>query len=149
MFKSILVPIDIAHPSSWRAALPQAIEFASASQGKLTAMTVIPDIRTLLMGVQLAFQLEKLVADARGALARIIADHATDGIAIETEVRTGSIGGEILRLAKERDADLILMASHRPEMLDYLIGPNAAHVAQHADCSVLVLRRYAVPRSKA
>jgi nucleotide-binding universal stress UspA family protein len=35
----------------------------------------------------------------------------------------------------------ILMASHRPEVKDYLIGPNAAHVAQHADCSVLVLRR--------
>jgi universal stress protein F len=34
------------------------------------------------------------------------------------------------------------MASHRPEMRDYLIGPNAAHVAQHASCSVLVLRRF-------
>lgn len=106
-------------------------------------MTVIPDLRTLLMGVQLAFQLEKLIVDARDALARIILDHAASGVAIETEVRTGSIGGEILRLAGERSADLIVMASHRPEMLDYLIGPNAAHVAQHAECSVLVLRRFA------
>lgn len=142
MFKSILVPIDIAHPSSWRFALPQAIELVTASQGALAVMTVIPDLRTLLIGVQLAFQLEKLVSDADNKLAQIIADHPVAGIAIEREVRVGSIGSQILDLAKRRSTDLIVMASHRPEMLDYLIGPNAAHVAQRAECSVLVLRRY-------
>ena len=32
------------------------------------------------------------------------------------------------------------MASHRPELRDYLIGPNAARVMRHADASVLVVR---------
>jgi len=45
-----------------------------------------------------------------------------------------------LTTAHEQRADLIVMASHRPELKDYLIGPNAAYVAQHAFCSVLVLR---------
>ena len=36
--------------------------------------------------------------------------------------------------------DLIVMASHRPELKDYLIGPNAARVVRHADCSVQVVR---------
>jgi nucleotide-binding universal stress UspA family protein len=61
------------------------------------------------------------------------------------EVRFGSIGHEILGAARERRADLIVMASHRPEMKDYFIGPNAAYVAQHAFCSVLVLRRPEIP----
>jgi nucleotide-binding universal stress UspA family protein len=58
------------------------------------------------------------------------------------KVSVGSIGGEIISVAKDRAVDLILMASHRPEMRDYLIGPDASYVAQHADCSVLVLRRF-------
>jgi hypothetical protein len=35
MFRSILVPIDIAHRSSWQFALPQAIELAAAGESRL------------------------------------------------------------------------------------------------------------------
>ena len=46
----------------------------------------------------------------------------------------------MINVAKEIKADLIVMASHRPELRDYLLGPNAARVVRHADCSVLVVR---------
>jgi nucleotide-binding universal stress UspA family protein len=55
-------------------------------------------------------------------------------------VRQGSIYSEILSVAREQQVDLIVMASHRPEMKDYLIGTNAARVVRHAACSVLVVR---------
>ncbi len=32
------------------------------------------------------------------------------------------------------------IGSHRPELKDYLLGPNAARVVRHANCSVLVVR---------
>ena len=93
-------------------------------------------------GVQLPFQLERLVADARNQLAAI-AYHCDFGdVPVEQEVRYGSIGHEILATARERNVDLIVMAYHRPEMIDYVIGPNAAHVTLHASCSVLVLRKF-------
>ncbi len=38
-------------------------------------------------------------------------------------------------------ADLIVMASHRPEMKDYLLGSNAGHIVLHAPCSVFVVRK--------
>ena len=140
MFKSILVPIDIAQRSSWEGALPQAIELARASSGKVTVITVVRDIKAMLEGVQFAFQVEIMMSRARDKLAEIVSGHRAAEVVIEEEVRFGGISREILAVAKERRADLILMASHRPEMKDYLIGPNASHVAQHADCSVLVLR---------
>lgn len=143
MFKSILVPIDLAQESSWRFAIPEAIELAKAGNGKLTAMTVVRDMKSIFEGVALPFQLERAVADARKELAVIAGNFRTDAMAIAQEVRFGSIGREILAAAKGHSCDLIVMASHRPEVLDYLIGPNAAHVAQHASCSVLVLRKYA------
>ena len=43
-------------------------------------------------------------------------------------------------MADETNADLIVMASHRPELKDFLLGPNAARVVRHANCSVLVVR---------
>lgn len=143
MFKSILVPIDVAQPSSWQFAIPEGLELAAAGQARLTVMTVVREMKAMFEGVYFPFQLEQMMANARRKLAEIVHEfHATEA-KIEQEVRFGSIGHQILATAKDRDADLIVMASHRPEMRDYLIGPNAAHVAQHAACSVLVLRRFA------
>jgi universal stress protein F len=142
MFKSILVPIDIAHRSSWQFALPQAIELAKAGGSTLTVMTVVRDLKAMLEGVHLGYQLEQMVAEAKGKLAAIVDPYRADGLPIREDVRLGSIAHEILAAAQSHGADLIVMASHRPEMRDYLIGPNAAHVAQHASCSVLVLRRF-------
>jgi nucleotide-binding universal stress UspA family protein len=46
----------------------------------------------------------------------------------------------VLKTAADIEADLIVMASHRPEMGDYLIGANASRVVRHAEVSVLVVR---------
>jgi len=48
-----------------------------------------------------------------------------------------------LRLAGQVGVDLIVMGSHRSNMEDYLLGPNAAHVVSHGNCSVLVVREWA------
>jgi nucleotide-binding universal stress UspA family protein len=143
MFKSVLVPIDIAHRSSWEFALPQAIELAQEGRGAVTVVTVVRDLRAMFEGTHFAFQVEQMMAKAREQLAAILSKYHGSGVPIEEEVRFGSISHEILDAAKDRGADLIVMASHRPEMKDYLIGQNAAHIAQHAECSVLVLRRFA------
>ena len=51
-----------------------------------------------------------------------------------------SIYAEILGIAEEAEADLIVVGSHRPAMKDYLLGTNAARVVRHACCSALVAR---------
>ena len=56
------------------------------------------------------------------------------------DVGHGTVYEEILHAAKRIDADLIVMAAHRPGQADYLLGPNAARVVRHAECSVLVVR---------
>ena len=55
-------------------------------------------------------------------------------------MRQGTIYSEILKVAEDCSADLIIMASHRPELKDYMLGPNASRVVRHANCSVLVVR---------
>jgi len=145
MFKTILVPIDLAHRSSWEHALPQAIELAAVSGGIVTVITVVRDLKAAFEGVQFPFQVELMISGARDKLVEIVSAYRASAVTLNEEVRFGSIGHEVLGAARDRRADLIVMASHRPEMKDYLIGPNAAYVAQHAFCSVLVLRAPAVP----
>ena len=61
-------------------------------------------------------------------------------VKVQHIVANGTIYDEILRVAREIKADLILLASHRPELKDYLIGPTAARVVRHFEGSVLVVR---------
>ena len=140
MFKAILVPIDIAQPGSWEHAIPQAIELAVVGNGVVTIATVVKDLRAAFAGVHFEFQAELLVSRTKDKLAQIVSRYRDRKVILNEQVRFGSVGREILEAAREQKTDLIVMASHRPELKDYLIGPNAAYVAQHAFCSVLVLR---------
>ena len=140
MFKTILVPIDILQPNSWEHAIPEAIELAAVSNGIVTVMTVVRDLKAAFEGLNFPFQSELMVSKARAQLGQIASEYRDRNVVLNEEVRFGSVGREILEAAREQKADLIVMASHRPELKDYLIGPNAAYVAQHAFCSIFVLR---------
>ncbi len=56
-------------------------------------------------------------------------------------VRQGGIYQEVLEEAKEMDADLIVMSSHRAGVRTYFLGSVAGHVVRYAACSVMVVRR--------
>ncbi len=58
----------------------------------------------------------------------------------EVVVRSGTPSMGILGTAKEKKADLIMIASHKPGFSDYFIGSTAARVVRHSPISVLVLR---------
>jgi len=139
MYKKILVPIDVAHESSWRKAIPVAVELASKFESELLITTVVPEMDAgLLSYFPPAYQwLHEKAQDKLAAVAKQCLPEALNPALI---VGDGSIWREIIRIAKEYDVDLIVMASHRPEMKDYLVGPNAGAVVRHAACSVLVVR---------
>jgi universal stress protein F len=43
-------------------------------------------------------------------------------------------------VAAELPADLIVMAAHRPQPGDFLIGSNAERVSRRARCTVMLVR---------
>ena len=55
-------------------------------------------------------------------------------------VATGKAYQEILKVADKAGSDLIVIGAHKPELTDYLLGPNAARVIRHSSCSVYVVR---------
>ncbi len=141
MYKEILLPIDLNHESSWRKALPSALELSESFGGRLHIMTVVPDFGMSIVGSFFPKDYEKqAIEGANSALHDFTKAHLPKGVACQHIVSHGTVYEEILEAAKTIKADLIIIGSHRPELKDYLLGPNAARVVRHANISVMVVR---------
>jgi len=138
-FEKILVPVDLGHESSWRDALPAAIDQAQMTGGELHILTVVPEEPPQLAWLPDDYS-TKMIAHAESKLQELVKSKIPEGIKATHHVRQGSIYSEVVSLANNMEMDLIVMASHRPELKDFLLGPNAAKVVRHAKCPVLVIR---------
>lgn len=141
MFKDILLPVDLGNPETQEKAVSTAVEMAKAFGSRLHLMTIVPDFG---VGVVSGFFPpdfeEKAVEEANSQLHAFAKESIPDSIHVQHVVAHGTIYEEILDFANKHQIDMIVMASHRPKLRDYLLGPNASHVVRHADCSVTVVR---------
>lgn len=141
MYKDILLAVDREQESSWRLSLPVALAHCKAFGARLHVLNVVHalgvgDVASFLpMGFE-----QKVLDKARQSLGELVNDNVPSDVQVQRIVGSGKVHAEILRVAREIRADLIILASHHPELSDYLLGSNAAHVARHADCSVLIVR---------
>ncbi len=141
MFKEILLPVDLGDPDSSKKALSVAVELSQGAGARLQVLTVVPGFSMSIISQYFPENFEeKSLAGAAQQLNDYIGANIPSDIATQATVANGTIYEEILRVAAETGCDLIVMPSHRPELKDYLLGPNAARVVRHANCSVLVVR---------
>ncbi len=141
MYDDVLLAIDLDDQDSWRKALPAAIEVCKRPNGRLHLLTVLPGYGMSIVGQAFPADYEAQAKQkASEQLKKFIGDHVPEDIQADALVDEGSIYDGILRTSKKVNAGLIVVAAHRPEFKDYLLGPNAARVVRHADCSVLVVR---------
>jgi nucleotide-binding universal stress UspA family protein len=137
MFKSILVPIDLADTDLARPAIATA---ATLSQGAVRLLNVLPMTPVMLAEYVPADFDTQQRQTSEEALAIVARESGIDAPRISYVVRQGGIYHEILEEAATMKADLIVMTSHRPAMRTYFLGSNAGHVVRYAKCSVLVVR---------
>ena len=143
MSRSVLCAVDISNKGKDDAVLKTAKRLADLDGAQLDVVTVLPDFGQSLVG---SFfdkgHHDEAVKAAKAALQEQII--ASLGAATDAEVRhvvaTGTAYEEILRTAKETGCGLIVIGAHKPDFADYLLGPNAARVVRHSECSVHVVR---------
>ncbi len=141
MFKEILLTVDLGDPDSSKKALSVAVELSQGAGARLQVLTIVPGFSMSIISQYFPENFEeKSLAGAAQQLNDYIGANIPSDIATQAIVANGTIYKEILRVAAESDCDLIVVASQRPELKDYLLGPNAARVVRHATCSVLVVR---------
>ncbi len=136
MFKTILVPIDVAHADSSQAIIDTAVNNGDADT-KIILLNVVEEIPRWA-AVELPADIQKKSLqnsqDEMDAIARVATANT------EVIIRVGHPYQTILSEAEKNNADLIVIASHKPGLQDYLLGSTAAKVVRHAKCSVLVVR---------
>ena len=145
----VLAPVDLVQESSWAKILPQAFTMAEAMGGRVTLMTVVPEILGGLdwryairgeTGGSEELDVDALLREANERLQALGREAAPSGTGFDTLARYGTVYEEILDVARELPASQIVMAARRPRVTDYLLGENTSRVVRHAPCSVLVVR---------
>lgn len=136
MYRHILVPVDLGHAER-ASAMFDAARALLAEGGRITVAHVVPAIPAYISAELPGTFFEAGARRAHDELDALVRDAGLDA---EVIVASGSPTDALLEMAERGEADLILVASHRPGFADYLLGSTAAQVVRHARCSVLVLR---------
>jgi nucleotide-binding universal stress UspA family protein len=135
MYKHILVPVAPDHPPN----SGRAIEIAQSlldEEGRITAITVVEAIPAY---VSQQIPLDIMEGNREALEAGLKAE--LGGVkGVSTLVVTGHAATTILDQAETLGADCIVIASHRPGLIDYFLGSTAGRVVRHAKCAVHVLR---------
>jgi nucleotide-binding universal stress UspA family protein len=140
MFKNVLIAIDLSEPGSWARSLPVALQICKDWSARLHVVTVAAEVNVQVASFFPEDANARLLEQTAADLHNWIGEHVPGGIEVHQIVGQGSVHREIIAAAEKANADLIVMASHKPATRDYLLGANAAHVVRHAACSVMVVR---------
>ncbi|NIR81941.1 MAG: universal stress protein [Gammaproteobacteria bacterium] len=140
MIKTIVVPIDIAEKEPGVVALGLARDLAKTQGAKLILLSVVERVPSYIAAQLPEGSHDKTLSGAAARLDEIAAELGLAEMA-EVVVREGHPSTEILEYANKIDADMIVIGSHDPGLIDYFLGSVAARVVRHAHCSVLVARK--------
>ncbi|MGI9405596.1 MAG: universal stress protein [Hyphomicrobiaceae bacterium] len=139
MFKTILVPVDLAHADKSHDMIEKAKQLADQNDSQLTLLNVIPEMPSYVASQMPSGLHQKVMDTAKNELAELARKHDVPETAT-LQVKHGNVAQVILGEAERSETDLIVIASHQPGLSDYLLGSVAGKVVRHAHCSVLVLR---------
>eukprot|EP01013_Petalomonas_cantuscygni_P003460 TRINITY_DN13649_c0_g1_i1.p3 TRINITY_DN13649_c0_g1~~TRINITY_DN13649_c0_g1_i1.p3 ORF type:complete len:137 (+),score=33.58 TRINITY_DN13649_c0_g1_i1:120-530(+) len=136
MFKKIIVPVDISTLDKGADIFRKAASLLDEG-GKIVLLHVVEEVPSYLAIDVPVDLIENAANEAEDKLTKL---RDETGVDAQIELRSGPPAREILGCAKEQGADLIIIASHRPDFSNYLLGSTADRVVRHAACSVLVRR---------
>lgn len=136
MYRSILVPIDLDHAEKGKVMIDLAKKLGGKDV-KISLINVIEDL-PVYMASELPGELSQTMK--KNAQLELEGMAKAAGLSAGIEVRAGRPVTAILDASQDMAVDLIVIASHKPGLQDYLLGSTAASVVRHAKCSVLVIR---------
>jgi universal stress protein A len=141
-WKRIACAVDYSEPS--RAALEQAAEVARQHRAELVIVHVYEPpadaAENFLAPLPDSVEARKREEEVLLAAWRADAERLT-GFPVTTAILIGSPAAELVRFAREREIDLLVVATHGRRGLAHLVmGSVAERVVREAPCSILVAR---------
>ncbi len=138
-FKHILVPLDFTSKND--AAVDIAFELASQNRAAVTLLHVIETIEHLPEEELKSFY-ARIATQVETELERRAQRFAAAGVRVDRKILYGKRALEIVRDARERKVDLIVMSSHQidPAAAAQSLGTLSYQVSILCDCPVLLVK---------
>ncbi len=143
--RKILLPTDFSGCANY--ALPYAAAIARATGATIICLHVVEPIvpavgySGLAEPMPIADISEQLEDSAEREFPQLTECDDFNGLEVEDEIVHGDPAAEIVRVADEREVDLIVVSSHGRTGLGRIIfGSTAEAVVRHAICPVLVVK---------
>ncbi len=143
--RTILLPTDFSECAGH--AVPYAASLARLHGARIICLHVVEPVVPAVGWAPVAESLpvadvgEQLESAAERELPKIARREECAGLDIEEAIAHGEAASEIVRVAAERGADLIVISSHgRTGLGRILFGSTAEAVVRHAACPVLVVK---------
>ena len=141
--KKILCPTDFSEPSL--KGLDYAVELATLFRAKLSVVYVLPILPATAKDANLQFavpEYERMIHnDSVKQLQAVVSQRVPKNLKVCTSIGHGNAAHEIVRLAQEEKADLIVIATHgHTGFHHFVVGSVAEKVIRLAHCPVLAVR---------
>jgi nucleotide-binding universal stress UspA family protein len=137
VYRKIMVPVDLVHRDQLDKALKTAADLAKHYGASVTYVGVTPETPSPVAhnpkeyGQKLA-AFAKEQGEANG--------HGVDSLAMTSTDPAIDLDKVLLSAVEKTGADLVVMASHKPNVADWFWASHGGTVASDADISVMLVR---------
>lgn len=144
LIKKILIPYDFSETSEL--SLEHGVFMAKLMKATITLLHIVESV-SFTSAITHAFsgyekKIETATNEKLEALAKEI--HMKAGISLHVRTDVGRIYKKICQVAKEMDADIIVMGSHGASGYQkFSVGTNTSRVVQEAPCPVISVQTHA------
>jgi nucleotide-binding universal stress UspA family protein len=137
MFNHIMVPVDLVHKDKQQKALDVAGSMAKAHGATVHVVSVGGDLPGSLGHNPSEFgaTLTEFAAGLRDQYGAEVETHPV--LSNDPSVDTTR---KLMQSIDDIGADLVIMASHEPGVMEHIFSSHGGYIAQHAKCSVFVVR---------
>lgn len=137
MYNRIMVPVDLAHADRLGKALKTAADLSKFYGIPAVYVGVTSTAPSAVAHTPKEFE-QKLAAFARDQAEAH--GHRAESRAFASHDPSIDLDDTLLRAVKDTGSDLVVMASHIPNLTDHVWPSNGGTIATHSDASVLVVR---------
>jgi nucleotide-binding universal stress UspA family protein len=137
MYDRILLPTD---EESMSVVVDHAADIASRRDAEVHVLFVLDDRAFLTLDESMQDDALEQLGDTGEAAVSEAADRLADaGVTVETELRKGDPGEEILEYVGDRGIDLVVMGTRRDDYSKSMLGSVSQTVIVNADAPVLTV----------
>lgn len=137
MYSTIMVPVDLEHATTLEKAIRTAADIGKLYQSKVILVGVVSSAPSSVAHnpEEFAQKLEQFTQSSTEQCG-----YPMQSKAVTCNDPVAELDRALEKVGDEVGADLVVMASHVPGLMDHFFHANASHLAEHEHISVFIVR---------